>query len=55
MNLNLRAYCLVGLGNVNNLTKILEKLATSEVSFVSGTGLIIATFMSEMNVLELES
>ena len=55
MNLNLRAYCLVGLGNVNNLTEILEKLATSEVSFVSGTGLIIATFMSEMNVLELES
>lgn len=54
MNLNLRAYCLVGLGNVKNLTGILEELATSEVSFVSGTGLIIATFMSELNVSNIE-
>ena len=54
MNLNLRAYCLVGLGNVKNLTGILEELATSEVSFVSGTGLIIATFMSELNVSDIE-
>ena len=54
MNLNLRAYCLVGLGNVKNLTEILKELATSEVSFVSGTGLIIATFMSELNVSDIE-
>lgn len=54
MNLNVRAYCLVGLGNIKDLTKLLTEISESEVSFVSGTGLVIATFMSSWNISEIE-
>tara|TARA_B100000497_G_scaffold87839_1_gene97963 strand:+ start:2918 stop:3457 length:540 start_codon:yes stop_codon:yes gene_type:complete len=54
MNLNLRAYCVIGLGNVKDLTKILTEISENDVSFVSGTGLIIATFMSTWNISEIE-
>lgn len=54
MNLNVRAYCLVGLGNIKDLTKLLTEISESEVSFVSGTGLVITTFMSSWNISEIE-
>ncbi len=54
MKLNVRAYCLVGLGNIKDLTKLLTEISESEVSFVSGTGLVIATFMSSWNISEIE-
>ena len=54
MNLNVRAYCLVGLGNIKDLTKLLTEISECEVSFVSGTGLVIATFMSSWNISEIE-
>ena len=54
MNLNVRSYCLVGLGNIKDLTKLLTEISESEVSFVSGTGLVIATFMSSWNISEIE-
>jgi len=55
MNLNLRAYCVIGLGNIKNLTKVLSELSESEVSYVSGTGLIIATFITSLNIVEIEN
>lgn len=55
MNLNLRAYCVIGLGNIKNLTKVLTELSESEVSYVSGTGLIIATFITSLNIVEIEN
>jgi len=54
MKLNVRAYCFVGLGNIKDLTKLLTEISESEVSFVSGTGLVIATFMSSWNISEIE-
>lgn len=54
MNLNVRAYCLVGLGNIKDLTKLLSEISENDVSFVSGTGLVIVTFMSSWNISEIE-
>ena len=54
MNLNVRSYCLVGLGNIKDLTKLLSEISENDVSFVSGTGLVIVTFMSSWNISEIE-
>ena len=55
MDLNVRAYCLIGLGNVKDLIKSITELCENEISYVSGTGLVIATFMTKSNIVELEN
>lgn len=54
MELNLRSYCVIGLGNIKKITKLLTEISEGEVSYVSGTGLVIMTFMSKWNISEIE-
>ena len=50
----MRAYCMVGLGDTKGLKEDLQFIAETESNFVCGEGLIIATFMSTLRVIEIE-
>lgn len=50
----LKKICLIGLGDVNGLKEDLTVLSESSVNFVSGEGLIIATFQTAFSIVELE-
>jgi len=54
-NLNIRKYCMIGLGNVSGVTKLLSEISETEVAYVSGSGLVIATFSSAMHLAEIET
>jgi hypothetical protein len=54
-NLNIRKYCIIGLGNVSGLTNFLSEISETDVAYVSGSGLIIATFSSALHLAEIES
>lgn len=54
-NLSIRHYCVVGLGNVSGVTKLLSEISETDVAYVSGSGLVIATFQSAMHLSEIES
>jgi hypothetical protein len=54
-NLNIRKYCIIGLGNVSGVTKLLSEISETEVAYVSGSGLVIATFSSAMHLAEIET
>jgi hypothetical protein len=54
-NLNIRKYCIIGLGNVTGVTKLLSEISETDVAYVSGSGLVIATFHSVMHLAEIES
>ncbi len=50
----LKKICLIGLGDVKGLKEDLTVLSESSVNFVSGEGLIIATFQTAFSIVELE-
>lgn len=50
----LKKVCLIGMGDVNGLKEDLTVLSESSVNFVSGDGLIIATFQTAFSIAELE-
>jgi hypothetical protein len=53
-NTFLKKLCLIGLGDVEGLKEDLTVLSESSVNFVSGEGLIIATFQTAFSIAELE-
>ena len=50
----LKNYCIVGLGKVDEVKEDLTILSETSVNFVSGEGLIIATFSSAFHISEIE-
>jgi hypothetical protein len=50
----LKNYCIVGLGKVDEVKEDLTILSETSVNFVSGEGLIIATFSSAFHIAEIE-
>ena len=50
----LRSYCIVGINNVEELKEDLTIISETNVNFVSGDGLIIATFKSTFNINEID-
>lgn len=50
----LKKVCLIGLGEVEGVKEDLTVLSESSVNFVSGEGLIIATFQTAFTIGELE-
>lgn len=52
--LNKRKYCLIGLDNIEEIQKDLEFMCEEIVNFATGESLIIATFKSELNIIEIE-
>jgi hypothetical protein len=53
-NLDIRKYCLIGLGNVSGVTKFLSEISETDVAYVSGSGLVIATFSTPLHLAEIE-
>lgn len=53
-SLNIRKYCVIGLGNVSGMNKLLSSISETDVTYVSGSGLIIATFQSAFHLSEIE-
>jgi protein-arginine kinase activator protein McsA len=54
-NLNfIRKFCIIGLGNTEELKEDLTVISETSVNFVSGEGLIIATFESAFALPEIE-
>lgn len=50
----LRKFCIIGLGTTKELKEDLTIISESSVNFVSGEGLIIATFQTAFMVSEIE-
>jgi hypothetical protein len=50
----LKKVCLIGMGDVDGIKEDLTVLSESNVNFVSGEGLIIATFQTAFTIGELE-
>ena len=50
----IRKFCIIGLGNTEELKEDLTVISESSVNFVSGEGLIIATFESAFALPEIE-
>jgi hypothetical protein len=50
----IRKYCIIGLGNVSGVTKLLSEISEEDVAYVSGSGLVIATFTSAFSLTEVE-
>jgi hypothetical protein len=50
----IRKFCIIGLGNTEELKEDLTVISESSVNFVSGEGLIIATFESAFTLPEIE-
>jgi hypothetical protein len=50
----LKNYCIVGLGKVDEVKEDLTILSETSVNFVSGEGLLIATFTSAFHISEIE-
>jgi hypothetical protein len=50
----LKKVCLIGMGDVDGVKEDLTVLSESNVNFVSGEGLIIATFQTAFTIGELE-
>lgn len=49
-----RKFCVIGLGSTDDINSILLEMSKSEVTYISGTGLIIATFETEKNIVDIE-
>lgn len=49
-----RKFCVIGLGEAETINQILLELSKSEVTYISGTGLIIATFETEKTIVDIE-
>ncbi len=50
----LKSYCLIGLGDIENIKEDLSHISENNTQFVSGEGLIICTFYSAFNLKEVE-
>jgi hypothetical protein len=50
----LKKVCLIGMGDIDGVKEDLTVLSESNVNFVSGEGLIIATFQTAFTIGELE-
>lgn len=50
----IRKFCIIGLGNIEELKEDLTVISETSVNFVSGEGLIIATFESAFVLPEIE-
>lgn len=50
----LKKFCLIGLGSTDELKEDLTVISESSVNFVSGEGLIIATFETAFSIPEIE-
>lgn len=50
----IKSYCIIGLGNVSGVTKILSEISDTDVAYVSGSGLVIATFTTAFKLVEIE-
>lgn len=50
----LKNYCIVGLGKVEDVKEDLTTISETSINFVSGDGLIIATFTSAFHIGEIE-
>ena len=52
--IRLKKYCLIGLDDIEQIQKDLEFISDDIVNFATGEEIIIATFKSELNIIELE-
>ena len=52
--IRLKKYCLIGLDEIEQIQKDLEYISDDIVNFATGEEIIIATFKSELNIIELE-
>ena len=50
----IRAYCLIGLGDIEGIKEDLQFISETEANFVCGEGLVIATYMSSLRINEME-
>lgn len=50
----LRKYCLIGMDNIEEIKEDLEIISDSVANFATGENLIIATFSSALNIIEIE-
>ena len=50
----LKNYCIIGLGKVTEVKEDLKAISENSINFVSGDGLIIATFTSAFHIGEIE-
>ena len=50
----LKEYCVIGLGNIEDFKKEIKFLSETNVNYVSGEGLIIATFKSTMSIFDID-
>ncbi len=54
-HLNLdKSYCIVGLGNIKKIVELITPISSSNVNYVSGTGLLIVTFSTSKKIYEIE-
>jgi hypothetical protein len=49
-----RQFCVFGLSDIEELKMILLDIAVQEITYVNGTGMIIATFNSKHTIVEIE-
>ena len=49
-----RKFCIIGLGSTEELKEDLTIISEKEINFVSGEGLIIATFETAFTIVEIE-
>ncbi len=52
--IRLKKYCLIGLDDIEQIQKDLEFVSDDVVNFATGEEIIIATFKSELNIIEME-
>tara|TARA_R110000868_G_C10928706_1_gene766199 strand:- start:2046 stop:2534 length:489 start_codon:yes stop_codon:yes gene_type:complete len=50
----IKSYCIIGLGDISDVTKLLDVISETEVDYLSGSALIIATFTSAFMLTEIE-
>jgi len=50
----LKNYCIIGLGKIDEIKEDLTEISETSINFVSGEGLLIATFTSGFHIGEIE-
>lgn len=50
----LRKFCLIGLGDIDEIKEDLTIISDTSVNYVSGEGLLIATFQTTFTIVEIE-
>ncbi len=49
-----KSYCVIGLGNIKKIVELITTISSSNVNYVSGTGLLIVTFSTSKKIYEIE-